>query len=46
MTKDRPGLSPERVDPSGTALASTSSNINYRPDLSSERALQNDKPAV
>jgi hypothetical protein len=25
-TKDRPGLSPERTDPSGTALARTISN--------------------
>jgi hypothetical protein len=26
LTKDRPDLSPERADPSGTALARTSSN--------------------
>jgi hypothetical protein len=41
------GLSSERADTSGTALARTSSSsINYRPVLSSERALQNNKPAT
>jgi hypothetical protein len=38
LTKDRPDLSLERADPSGTALARTSSNSKYRPVLSSEWA--------
>jgi hypothetical protein len=72
LTKDRPDLSSERADPSGTALARTSSNSklqtrpldregrlewdcagedqqqreNYRSVLSSERALQNNKPVL
>jgi hypothetical protein len=40
-TKDRPDLSSERADPSGTALARPAATVNYRPVLSSERALQN-----
>jgi hypothetical protein len=38
LTKDRPDLSSERADPSRTAL--------YRLAVSSERALQNKKPAT
>jgi hypothetical protein len=46
LTKDRPDLSSERADPSVTALAIPVATINYRPVLSSERALQNNKPAT
>jgi hypothetical protein len=46
LTKDRPDLSSERVDPSGTALAKPAATVNYRLVLSSERALQNNKPAI
>jgi hypothetical protein len=42
LTKDIPDLSSERAVPSGTALARTSS----RPVLSSDRALQNNKPQL
>jgi hypothetical protein len=42
-TKDRPDFSSERADPSGTALARTSSNSKLKPVLSSEMALQNNK---
>jgi hypothetical protein len=38
LTKDRPDISSERADLSGTALARTAATVNYRPDLSSERA--------
>jgi hypothetical protein len=43
LTKDRPDLSSERADPSVTALARTVATVNYRPALSSERALENNK---
>jgi hypothetical protein len=51
LTKDIPDLSSERADQSGTALARPSTNsklatVNYRPVLSSERALQNNKHAT
>jgi hypothetical protein len=46
LTKDRPGLSSGRANPSGTALASPAATVNYRPVLSSEWALQNNKPAT
>jgi hypothetical protein len=44
LTKDRPDLSSERADPSVTALAAAT--FNYRPVLSSERALQNNKQGL
>jgi hypothetical protein len=44
--EDRPDFSSGRADRSGTALARTNSNSNYRPVLSSERALQNNKPQL
>jgi hypothetical protein len=43
LTKDRPDLSSEGTDPSGTALARPAATVNYRPVLSSERVLQNSK---
>jgi hypothetical protein len=42
-TKDRPDLSSERADPSGTALVRTSNNSKLQTCLSSERTLQNNK---
>jgi hypothetical protein len=45
-TKDKPDLSSERADSSGTALVRTAAAVNYRPVLSSERALQNNKPQL
>jgi hypothetical protein len=42
-TKDRPDLSSERANSSGTALARTAATVYYRPVLSSEGALQNNK---
>jgi hypothetical protein len=40
LTKDRPDLSSERADPSGTALALAAvATVNYRPVPSPERAL-------
>jgi hypothetical protein len=45
LTKDKPDLSSERADPSDTALA-TAATVNYRPVLSSERALQNNLATV
>jgi hypothetical protein len=45
-TKDRPDLSSERADSSGTALVRPAATVNYRPVLSSERALQNNKPQL
>jgi hypothetical protein len=45
-TKDRPDLSSERTDPSGTVLARPAATVNYRLVLSSERALQNNKPQL
>jgi hypothetical protein len=42
-TKDKPDISSERADPSGTALARPVAIVNYRPVLSSERTLQNNK---
>jgi hypothetical protein len=44
--KDKPDLSSERADPSGTALARSAAIVNYRPVLSSEMALQNNKPQL
>jgi hypothetical protein len=41
LTKDRTDLSSERADPSGTALARPAATVNYRPVLSSEKALEN-----
>jgi hypothetical protein len=46
LTKERPDLSSERADSTGTALARPAATVNYRPVLSSERALQNNKPAL
>jgi hypothetical protein len=46
LTKDRPVLSSERVDPSWTALARPTTTVNYRPVVSSERALQINKPVT
>jgi hypothetical protein len=46
LTKDKSDLSSERADPSGTALAKPVATGNYRPVLSSERALQNNKSAT
>jgi hypothetical protein len=43
LTKDRPDLLSERADPSVTALARPAATVNYRPGLSSERALQHNK---
>jgi hypothetical protein len=45
-TKDRPDLSSERADLSGTALVRPAATVNYRPVLSSERTLQNNKPQL
>jgi hypothetical protein len=45
-TKDKPNLSWGRAGRSGTALARTRRTVNYRPVLSSERALQNNKPQL
>jgi hypothetical protein len=45
LTKDKPDLSPEMAYPSGTALARPAATVNYRPVLSPERELQNNKPA-
>jgi hypothetical protein len=45
-TKDRPDLSSERADPSGAALARPAATVNYRPVLSSEKTLQNNKPQL
>jgi hypothetical protein len=38
-TKDKLDLSSEKADPSGTVLARPAVTVNYRPVLSSERAL-------
>jgi hypothetical protein len=46
LTKDRPDLSSERADPSRTALARPAATVNYRPVLSSEMAVQNNKPQL
>jgi hypothetical protein len=46
LTKERPDLSSERADPSVTVLAKPAAIVNYRPVLSSERALQNNKPVT
>jgi hypothetical protein len=46
LTKDKPDLSSERAEPSGTALARPAATVNYRPVLSSRRALQNNKPQL
>jgi hypothetical protein len=43
LTKHRPDLSSERADPGVDALARLAATVNYRPVLSSERALQNNK---
>jgi hypothetical protein len=43
LIKDRPDLSSERADPGVTALARPAATVNYRPVLSSERALYNNK---
>jgi hypothetical protein len=45
LTKDRPDLSSEKADPR-TALGGPAAIVNYRPDLSSEKVLQNNKPAT
>jgi hypothetical protein len=46
LTKDRPDLSTERADQSGTALARPATTVNYRPVLSSARALQITNPQL
>jgi hypothetical protein len=46
MTKDRPDLSPERVDQALLRWRGPAAAVNYRPVLSSERALQNNWPQV
>jgi hypothetical protein len=45
LTKNRPDLSSEWAEPSVTALARPAATVNYRPVISSERALQNNKLA-
>jgi hypothetical protein len=45
LTKDRPDLSSERVDISWLSWRGPAATVNYKPVLSSERALQNNKPA-
>jgi hypothetical protein len=46
MTKDRPDLSSERVNRAWLQWRGPAATVNYRPVHSSERALQNYKPAT
>jgi hypothetical protein len=46
LTKGRPNFSSERTDPVGLRWRKAAVTVNYRPVLSSERALQNNKPAT
>jgi hypothetical protein len=45
MTKDRPNLSSEMVDWAWLRWRGPAATVHYRHALSSERALQNRKPA-
>jgi hypothetical protein len=46
MTKDRPDLSSERVERAWLRWREPAATVNYRPVLSSERALQNNNPTT